>query len=105
MKREMQSLPNPQMAAMSYPRNRDRDSLSDTMLHLHIDCAGPQTNAGGCAPHFPGRSARSLENGNRRTGEFLVSRGSANGSEIIEGSRGGLKYVNGNGNWTYLPRK
>jgi hypothetical protein len=39
--------------------------------------------------------------GGRFTGEYMVTRGSANGQAIYEGSRGGQFYINSNGNKTY----
>jgi hypothetical protein len=72
--------------------------MNRMMLHCHI----PPTNIG---MHIPSSSARPSSSGgheNRHTGQRVVSNGSANGRDIWVGPRGGLKYLNANGNWTYL---
>jgi len=40
----------------------------------------------------------------KSTGSLYISQGSANGRPLDEGPRGGISYVNNNGNRTYVPR-
>ncbi len=40
--------------------------------------------------------------GGRFTGDYMATRGGANGRPIFEGARGGLYHVTANGNRTYL---
>ena len=54
--------------------------------------------------HQRSRPVCGSAHGNRFTGEFMSTTGSANGRPIVEGPRGGLKYLNANGNWTYLKK-
>ena len=40
----------------------------------------------------------------KSTGSLYISSGSGNGKPLDEGPRGGISYVNDNGNRTYVPR-
>jgi hypothetical protein len=42
--------------------------------------------------------------GGRFTGDFMATRGAANGRPIFEGTRGGLYHVTKSGNRSYLPK-
>jgi hypothetical protein len=52
----------------------------------------------------PGSSSSFNAHGGRLTGDFVASRGSANGRPIWEGPHGGQYYMTPNGNRAYMPK-
>lgn len=62
--------------------------------HSFVSMASPSTR--------PVSSGIGGVHGGRFTGDYMATRGAANGRPIMEGGRGGLYYINSNGNPTYL---
>jgi hypothetical protein len=49
-------------------------------------------------------SGMSSGHGGRFTGEFMATRGAANGRPIFEGARGGQYHMTASGNKSYIPK-